>query len=109
MGLMNEAYINATGAFLPGEPIGNEQLAARYAAGTPRAARLLRRTLAANGIKTRHYATDERGQTVMLNEELAAEAAQRALKERGLDPRQVSLLATGTTQGDLLVPGFAAM
>ena len=106
---MNEAYITATGAFLPGDPVDNEQLAARFGADSPRAARLLRRTLAANGIKTRHYATDERGQTLMLNEELAVEAAQRALKERGLDPQQVSLLATGTTQGDLLVPGFAAM
>src|ERR1700749_4391040 len=100
---MNEPSIPAPGSFLPGEPVDNEQLAARYAAGTPRAARLLRRTLAANGIKTRHYATDDRGLTVMLNEELAAEAAQRALKERGLTPQQVSMLATGTTQGDLLV------
>jgi 3-oxoacyl-[acyl-carrier-protein] synthase-3 len=106
---MNEAYITATGAFLPGEPVGNEQLAARFGADTPRAARLLRRTLAANGITTRHYATDERGRTLMLNEELAAEAAHRALKERGLSPRDVSMLATGTTQGDVLVPGFASM
>lgn len=47
--------------------------------------------------------------TVMLNEELAAEAARRALADRGLDPRAVRMLATGTTQGDLLVPGFASM
>jgi 3-oxoacyl-[acyl-carrier-protein] synthase III len=109
MNVMNEAYITGTGAFLPGDPVDNEQLAARFAADTPRAARLLRRTLAANGIRTRHYATDARGRTLMLNEELAAEAALVALKDRGLSPRQVSMLATGTTQGDVLVPGFASM
>jgi 3-oxoacyl-[acyl-carrier-protein] synthase III len=106
---MNEAYITATGAFLPGDPVDNEQLAARFAADSPRAARLLRRTLAANGIRTRHYATDAGGRTLMLNEELAAEAARVALKDRGLSPQQVSMLATGTTQGDVLVPGFASM
>jgi 3-oxoacyl-[acyl-carrier-protein] synthase III len=45
----------------------------------------------------------------MLNEELAAEAARRALKDRGLSAEQASMLTAGTTQGDLLVPGFASM
>jgi 3-oxoacyl-[acyl-carrier-protein] synthase-3 len=109
MNVMNNAYITATGAFLPGDPVDNEQLAARFGADTRRTAALRRRTLAANGIKTRHYAVDDAGRTLMLNEELAAEAARRALKDRGLAPEQVSMLATGTTQGDLLVPGFASM
>jgi hypothetical protein len=29
MNLMNEVYITVTGAFLPGDPVDNEQLAAR--------------------------------------------------------------------------------
>ncbi|HXT89956.1 MAG TPA: hypothetical protein VN714_11945, partial [Trebonia sp.] len=74
---MNEAYITGTGAFLPGEPVDNEQLAARFGADTPRAAESLSRTLALNGIKTRHYAVDDSGMTMLLNEELAAEAARR--------------------------------
>jgi 3-oxoacyl-[acyl-carrier-protein] synthase-3 len=109
MNVMNDACITATGAFLPGDPVDNEQLAARLGAETRRSAALRRRTLAANGIKTRHYAVDDAGLTLMLNEELAAEAARRALNDRGLGPAQVSMLATGTTQGDLLVPGFASM
>jgi 3-oxoacyl-[acyl-carrier-protein] synthase-3 len=109
MNVMNEAYITATGAFLPGDPVDNEQLAARSGAETRRSAALRRRALAANGIKTRHYAVDDAGLTLMLNEELAAEAARRALADRGITPGHVSMLATGTTQGDLLVPGFASM
>src|SRR2546430_12533237 len=45
----------------------------------------------------------------MLNEELAVEAVRRALKDRDLPLESVQMLATGTTQGDLLVPGFASM
>src|SRR5215469_3518116 len=109
MDSMTEAYITGVGAYLPGEPIDNQQLAGQFGDETARDAALRRRTLAANGIRTRHYAVDSKGSTLMLNEELAAEAARRALKDRGLAPEQVSMLATGTTQGDLLVPGFASM
>jgi 3-oxoacyl-[acyl-carrier-protein] synthase III len=109
MNVMNEVYITGTGAFLPGDPVDNEQLAARFGADTPHAAELRSRTLAANGIRTRHYAVDDNGMTQMLNEELAVEAVRRALTQRGLAVREVGMLATGTTQGDLLVPGFASM
>ncbi|HSR83257.1 MAG TPA: iron-containing redox enzyme family protein [Streptosporangiaceae bacterium] len=106
---MTEAYITGVGAYLPGDPIDNEQLADRFGDGTARDAVLRRRALAANGIRTRHYAVDGDGLTVMLNEELAAHAAERALADRGLPATAVGMLATGTTQGDVLVPGFASM
>src|SRR6516162_9066026 len=109
MSLMTEAYITGVGAYLPGDPIDNEQLAARFGDGTARDAALRKRALAANGIRTRHYAVDDKGMTQMLNEELAACAAQRALADRGLEASAVRMLATGTTQGDVLVPGFASM
>jgi 3-oxoacyl-[acyl-carrier-protein] synthase III len=104
MAVMTEAYITGTGSFLPGEPVGNAELAARFGDGTSRDTVVRDRVLAANEIRTRHYA--EPG---MLNEELAARAVQRALQDRGLQTKQVGMLATGTTQGDLRVPGFASM
>lgn len=107
--IAGEAYITGTGAYLPGDPIGNDELAARPGGDGPRAARARARALAANGIRTRHYATDDKGQTIQLNEQLAAEAIRRALADRGLPPAAVGMLATGTTAGDVLVPGFAAM
>ena len=106
---MTEAYITGVGAYLPGDPIGNEELAARFGDGSARGGALRRRALAANGIRTRHYAVDDQGMTVMLNEELAAHAVVRALRERGLPVSAVRMLATGTTAGDVLVPGFASM
>ncbi len=106
---MTQAFITGVGAYLPGDPVDNEQLAARFGDGTDRGAVLRERALAANGIRTRHYAVDEDGRTLMLNEELAAHAVRRALADRGLPASAVRMLATGTTQGDVLVPGFASM
>lgn len=90
---MTDVYLTAAGAYLPGEPVTL----------TPESG-LAQRILAANGIRTRHYAAPEE-----LNEQLAVEAIERALKERGLGPEQIGLLATGTTRPDLRVPGFASM
>jgi 3-oxoacyl-[acyl-carrier-protein] synthase III len=106
---MTDAYITGIGAYLPGEPVDNEELASRFGDGTRRDAVVRGRVLAANGIKTRHYALDEKRMTRELNEELAATAASRALADRGLAPEAVRMLATGTTQGDVPVPGFASM
>jgi 3-oxoacyl-[acyl-carrier-protein] synthase-3 len=102
------AYITSVGAYLPGEPIGNDDLEA-YLGTTPGSDRIRRRMLEANGIEKRHYAIDRSGNTVMLNDELAEKAIRNALTHRGITPRDIGMLATGTTQGDLPVPGFASM
>jgi 3-oxoacyl-[acyl-carrier-protein] synthase III len=93
-------YLTGAGAYLPGAPLDNEQVAQRLGDTMPG---LRKRIMAGNGIRTRHLAADQ------LNEDLAAHAVQAALKDRGIDLAEVGLLATGTTQGDLLVPGFASM
>ncbi|MCD0442922.1 iron-containing redox enzyme family protein [Glycomyces sp. A-F 0318] len=103
------AYITAAGAYLPGDPVGNDEIAARLGGVDDRGDRLRRRVLAANGIAKRHYALDARGRTTELNEELAAAALRAALEDRGARPGDLDMLATATTQGDLLVPGFASM
>jgi 3-oxoacyl-[acyl-carrier-protein] synthase-3 len=106
---MTDAYITGIGAYLPGEPVDNEELAARFGDGSRRDAAVRGRVLAANGIRTRHYALDEKLLTLEQNEELAAAAAGRALADRGLSAQEVRMLAAGTTQGDVPVPGFASM
>ena len=65
--------------------------------------------LDANGIEKRHFAIDRDGRTQMLNEELAVAAIRAALQSRGIATSDIGMLATGTTQGDLPVPGFASM
>jgi 3-oxoacyl-[acyl-carrier-protein] synthase-3 len=105
--MTREVYLTGRGAYLPGEPLDNDEIVRRLGGSASEAVR--QRVLAANGIRRRHYALDEDGRTTMLNEELAAAAVALALKDRGLSIEDVSLLATGTTQPDLPVPGFASM
>jgi 3-oxoacyl-[acyl-carrier-protein] synthase-3 len=102
-------FITGCGAYLPGEPVSGDQAERLLGCVDGRPSRLRQRILAANGITTRHYALDEHGNTTMLNEELAARAVLAALRERGLALADVGMLAAGTTQGDVLVPGFASM
>src|SRR5258708_22899873 len=106
---MNNAYITGTGAYLPGDPVDNEELKAWFGALPPPDARLRDRTLAANGIRTRHYAVDEKGQTLMLNEEQAAHEISRALADRGHRLEAARMLDTRTTQRGCILPDFTYM
>ncbi|PKN45842.1 MAG: 3-oxoacyl-ACP synthase, partial [Deltaproteobacteria bacterium HGW-Deltaproteobacteria-16] len=69
------AFITAVSAFLPGQPVSNDDLE-RYLGKVDRlAARTRQIILAGNGIETRHYAIDpETGATTHSNARLAAEA-----------------------------------
>lgn len=106
---LRDVYITAAGAYLPGQPISNDEMEdyLGYVGGKP--SRLKRRILASNGIKYRHYALDREGRTTELNEELAAKAVRAALESRGLPLDDVELLAIGTTHSDMPLPGFASM
>ena len=104
-----DVYITAAGAYLPGEPVDNDRIenVLGFVDGKP--SRLKKRILRSNGIRTRHYALDENGRTTELNEELAAKAVHAALANSELALADVEMLAAGTTQGDVPIPGFASM
>ena len=106
---IRNVYITAAGAYLPGEPVDNDRMenVLGFIDGKP--SRLRKRILISNGIKSRHYALGEDGQTTELNEELAAKAVHAALAHSELTLEDVEMLAAGTTQGDVPIPGFASM
>lgn len=105
----NPVYITSVGAFLPNAPVSNEDIERRLGMIGGRPSRLKDRILRQNGIRSRHYALDEDGRTTHLNEELAANAIRDALSRRGFRLDDLELLAVGTTQPDVPVPGFASM
>jgi len=71
--------------------------------------RIKSRILAENGIKQRYYAIDPEGATVFSNAQLAANAIRDCLRRNDSDLSAVSLLASGSSGGDALMPGFSNM
>ncbi|MFE3057173.1 3-oxoacyl-[acyl-carrier-protein] synthase III C-terminal domain-containing protein [Nocardia sp. NPDC059239] len=103
------AYITATGRFLPGDPVPNNEIE-DYLGSVGRASSALReRTLENCGIKTRYYAIDKKQQTVVSNAEMAAAAVRAAVERAGLGGDDIELLTAATTVGDVIAPGFASM
>jgi 3-oxoacyl-[acyl-carrier-protein] synthase-3 len=107
--LSAHAYITATGAFLPGPPIDNDEVEAVLGLVHGERSRLKARILKANGIRTRHYAIDATGRTTHSNTEMAVAAARQCLERAGATGRRIGMLSCATTHGDLIVPGFASM
>jgi len=104
------AYVTSTGAFLPGEAIDNARMDAFIAPFDERCERIKRSILSENGIQTRHYAIDEQGNPRFTAAHMAAEAVRACLAASGgVALEDVDVLCTGSTGGDLAVPGFANM
>jgi 3-oxoacyl-[acyl-carrier-protein] synthase-3 len=105
---IHDVYVTSAGAYLPGDPVANDEVESVLGQIGTRPSRYRRTIQSLNGITSRHYALRD-GRPTHLNEELAALAIGAALERRGLPLDQVGMLAVGTTIGDLLMPGFASM
>lgn len=104
-----EVYITGIGAFLPNKPIDNDQMEEYLGLINGKKSAVKARILKQNGIKTRFYALDKNQKSTHSNAELANNAINLALEKSGTNAKEIELLSTGTTQGDLPVPGFASM
>jgi 3-oxoacyl-[acyl-carrier-protein] synthase III len=102
-------FINAVGKFLPGEPITNEEVEEYIGLIGGQASRLKSRILKQNGIQKRHYALSREGKILYSNSTLAARSVMDAISHSEITIADVEYLATATSQGDLLAPGFASM
>lgn len=106
---MNNVYINAIGTFLPGTAVNNDEIEDYLGKINGKASVLKERILKQNGITTRYYALDKNQKSIYKNADMAAKAVENAMLKSSLNTKDIQLLATGTTQGDLPVPGFASM
>ncbi len=105
----NRVYLESAGYFMPGEPVSNEAMDSYIAPLNRMSSRIKSRILAENGIKQRYYAIDPEGATVFTNAQLAANAIRDCLRRNDSDLADVSLLTSGSSGGDALMPGFANM
>jgi len=104
-----QVYLKSAGLYLPGNAIDNEGMDAYIAPLNRSSARIKQRILAENGIKQRYYAIDQQGNTVVSNATMAARAVSDCLDKGHIALNQVSLLASGSSGGDAIMPGLANM
>ena len=101
-------YINRISKFLPGAPIGNDEMEEYlgYVGGQKSKAKSL--ILRHNKIASRYYSRDKKGNTTYTNAEMTAEAIKN-LCVNGFSISDIQLLTSGTTSPDQLLPGHALM
>ena len=100
-----DVFITRTAAYLPLDPVGNDEMESVLGMVGSRPSRARRIILRNNGIQQRHYAIDRvTGLPAMTHAELTARAI-RALGDVG----PVDCLATGTSKPDQLVPNHGVM
>ncbi len=106
---LRNAYITGCGAFLPGEPVGNDRIEDFIGRIGNKNSVLGRRALVWHGVQTRPYAYEAGGGPLHTTAGMCAEAVRRALDDAGLSRGELGFLSAATTQGDYLTPGHAAM
>lgn len=103
-----QAYITATAAYLPNQPIENDQIEQVLGLINNKASRTRRIILRNNGIKQRYYVLDpETQEPTYNNAQLTAQAIRKLLNPEELN--QIDLLSCGTTMPDQIAPGHAVM
>ena len=102
-------YLVSTGSYLPGEAIENDKIESYLGQVHGKPCRLRKKVLQSNKILTRYYALDQQQKVTHLNEEMAANAIEYCLGKSDIDLKEVGMLSTATSQGDLALPGLASM
>ncbi len=105
----SDVYITGMSAFLPNDPVANDEMERVLGQVGPRPSRARRTILRSNGIKSRHYAVNPETLTFThTNAGLTAESV-RGLERPGFSLRDIQCLASGTTIADQLAPGHGPM
>jgi 3-oxoacyl-[acyl-carrier-protein] synthase-3 len=93
------ASITGTGHYLPGPPVSNEELMARY--GLRLRPSFIQRNI---GVETRHFALPDQATS-----DLATEAAIGAITESGLSRGELRRIIVATVSGDYTTPATACV
>lgn len=99
----SKTYLTHTAAFMPGDAINNDDMDKFIGAINKTSHRMKSLILAENGIKLRHYAIDENGQSLHSVTSMGAKIVE-ALHHKS---ETLEFLSAATTGGDCAAPGLA--
>ena len=104
------AYITDLAAFLPNDPVDNQQIEKVLGMANQTPSRTRSIILRNNRIKQRHYAIDpETGRCTHSNAELTAEAVRQLKPYDGFALNEIECLCCGTSSPDQIMPGHGLM
>ncbi|MFH0709580.1 MAG: beta-ketoacyl-ACP synthase III [Pseudomonadota bacterium] len=106
---MNNVYITKMTAFLPNDPVTNDQIEEVLGAVGGVKSRAKNIVLRSNGIKTRHYILDPKTRQPLFTNASMTAYAIRALEDETFSLDEIGCLACGTTSPDHLMPNHALM
>jgi 3-oxoacyl-[acyl-carrier-protein] synthase-3 len=105
-----EVYINDIAAFLPNEPVENDEIEKVLGAVHNIPSRIKNRILKNNGIEKRYYSIDRKtGELNYTNAQLTAEAIRRLKPYDGFSINDIQCLCCGTSMADVILPGHGLM
>ncbi|MBN1364412.1 MAG: beta-ketoacyl-ACP synthase III [Syntrophaceae bacterium] len=105
-----EVYINDIAAFLPNEPVTNDEIEKVLGAVHNIPSRIKNRVLKINGIEKRYYSIDRKtGELNYTNARLTAEAIRRLKPYDGFSVNDIQCLCCGTSIADIILPGHGLM
>ncbi len=105
---MRDVYITRIEKVLPNEPVSNDEMESRLGLINGNISKSRSLILRNNGIKTRYYALDSKGNITHTNAQLSAEAVRKLIKGDLID-NNIGLLTAGTSSPDAIQPAHALM
>lgn len=106
---LKEVFITRTAAFLPNEPISNDEMETYLGFINEQASKSRRIVLRNNGIKNRHYAMTKNGEATHTNAQLAAIAVEKLFEKNPNELKEIDVLSCGTSSPDQLMPSHGVM
>lgn len=106
---MCNVYITRISAFLPNDPVGNDQIEEVLGCIGGVKSRAKNVVLRSNGIKTRHYVLDPKSRKPLFTNASMTARAVQGLEDGAFSLSEIGCLACGTTSPDYLMPNHALM
>ena len=105
----NSVYITKLAKFLPGNPVGNDEMEEYLGYVGGKKSRSKSIVLRNNKITTRYYSRDKQGNSTHTNAELTKEAINALCNSSGVKIDDIELLTCGTTSPDQILPAHGVM
>jgi len=106
---MSEAYLTSFSEFLPGNPVGNDEIEEYIGIVGGEISKYKKMVLRQNKITSRYYASNKDGEFEYTVAQIAAKAVEKAFLNSETDLSELEFLVTSCSIHDSIIPGLASL